>query len=180
MVEFCKLAETFEADAYEDPLSADGLPITAGFGSTINRDGHCFRLGDRVTENEAEYLIQRDVRAKYEELVNIPYWDSLLPGQQAALTDLDYNEGYGYKDGDHDSLDKLMSDAAKEMNQALKGRHWDKVGEILQKYDNKDQLGLSRRRYGEWLLWRGATPQNAYEKAWGMTSVAQINKAVLG
>jgi GH24 family phage-related lysozyme (muramidase) len=88
----------------------------------------------------------------------------MIPGQQAALLSLAYNKGTGNQDS---------------LNNALKNRNWNDIGQILQKYDNKDQLGLSRRRYAEWLLWRGATAQNAYQKAWGMNSVEQINKAVL-
>jgi lysozyme len=165
VVEFCKLTEAFEADAYEDPINADGLPITAGYGSTRNRDGNPFRLGDRLTQNEADHLLWRDVEEFYQRLTDTPYWDVMVPGQQAALTSLAYNKGTGNQDS---------------LNVALKNKHWNDVGEILQKYDNKDQLGLSRRRYAEWLLWRGATPKNAYEKAWRMSSVASINKAVVG
>lgn len=165
VTDFCKIAEAFSPDAYEDPLSEDGLPITAGYGSTINRDGKPFRLGDRITGNEAEWLVRRDVTSFYEALTDTPYWNEMTAGQQAALTSLAYNKGTGNQDS---------------LNACLKNKHWNDLGQILQKYDNKDQLGLSRRRYAEWLLWRGENAEAAYSKAWNMVSVEQINRAVLG
>lgn len=122
-------------------------------------------MGDRITRNEAEWLVRRDVTAKYNDLTDTPHWNEMTVGQQAALTSLAYNKG----EGNQDSL-----------NACLKNKHWNDVGQILQKYDNKDQLGLSRRRYAEWLIWRGESARVAYDKAWGMTSVVQINRAVLG
>lgn len=149
--EFCKLTESFEAIAYADPLNSDGLPITAGYGSTRRRDGSPFTLGEVITQEEADYLLMQDIQQFSDALLYTPYWAEMHSGQQAALISLAYNKGLSHQD----SLDA-----------ALKNRNWNDVGEILLKYTNGGQLGLMRRRKAEWLMWCGKTPQEAYRAAW--------------
>lgn len=55
-----KLIESFEGcvlHAYNDPASG-GLPITIGWGNTINKDGTRFKLGDTLTQDEADELLK--------------------------------------------------------------------------------------------------------------------------
>jgi hypothetical protein len=54
-----KLIKEFEGchlKAYPDPLSG-GLPITIGWGSTRKKDGSAFKLGDQITQQEADDLL---------------------------------------------------------------------------------------------------------------------------
>ncbi len=164
LTEFCKLTEKLALVAYPDPLAVDGKPVTNGFGSTQNRQSQRWQVGDKITENEANYLILRDVTEAYTPMSTIPHWDIMTAHQRAALADLNFNEGYAYGDGDHETLDR-----------ALFNCNWRDVGIALQLYDNNDELGLSRRRYAEWLMFRHArSPDAAYREAFSMDSVASI------
>lgn len=166
-VQLCVATEGVHTVAYKDPLSEDGEPITNGIGSTRNRAGQKWKVGDLITVDEAFWLLRRDVEAAYWPCESIPYWNELNAHQRAALADLNYNEGYAYGDGDHDALDGV-----------LKWKSWDKVGAAFQLYDNNDQLGLSRRRFAEWLLWQGIGPKEAYFTAWAKNSVQEIMEAI--
>jgi GH24 family phage-related lysozyme (muramidase) len=168
LTEFCKFAEGLELIAYEDPVNENGEPITAGFGSTKDLFGNPWKLGFEISKDIAVKCLRRDVDEAFQGLDQIPYWNELNAYQQAAIADLNFNEGYQYGDGDHDSLDL-----------ALKMREYKRVGVILQLYDNNDDLGLSRRRYAEWLMFREkARPEDAYFTAWGYNSVAEIMEAL--
>jgi GH24 family phage-related lysozyme (muramidase) len=168
LTEFCSITEDLALTAYKDPLSADGLPITNGYGSTRNEQGEPWIVGEVISRAEAIALLKRDVTEAYTPCKNIPFWHEMNAYQRAALADLNFNEGYSYKDGDHDSLDAVLGQKA-----------WGLVGRTLQMYDNNDSLGLSRRRFAEWLLFRkNFRPKNAYEQAWAMNSVENILRAI--
>jgi GH24 family phage-related lysozyme (muramidase) len=168
LTKFCQLTEDLALKAYPDPLSPDGIPVTIAFGSTRNLEGAPWRIGDRITEKEAIALLTRDATDAYMPCSSIPYWAEMTAHQRAALADLNFNEGYTYGDGDHDALDGV-----------LKFKNWDKFGAALQLYDNKDSLGLSRRRYAEWLMFsQNLGPKEAYFLAWRKESVAEIMEAI--
>jgi GH24 family phage-related lysozyme (muramidase) len=153
--------------AYEDPLSADGIPITNGYGSTKDLNGNLWVLGAKISEHIALQCLERDVDEAFQGL-DIPHWDKLSPYQQAALADLRFNTGFYYKDGKHDTLDLVLYRQA-----------YERVGFTLQMYDDKDQLGVSRRRFAEWLMFsKSMNPREAYEMAWAMNSVDEIMKEV--
>jgi GH24 family phage-related lysozyme (muramidase) len=166
--DLCKITEKLALIAYKDPVNKDGLPVTNGFGSVTNRAGELWQVGDRITINEAFWLLQRDIEAAYWPCATIPHWEEMNANQRAALADLNYNEGYTYGDGDHDSLDYAL----------LHRDYLEDLGRALQLYDNNDELGLSRRRYAEWRLWCGEHPEAAYEQAWAMDSVTAIMEAI--
>lgn len=169
VMQLCELTEGVHTVAYKDPANKDGLPITNGVGATRNRAGQKWEVGDRITVDEAFWLLRRDVAGAYWPCATIPYWSEMTAHQRAALADLNYNEGYSYQDGDHDSLDLV-----------LKIREYGRIGTILQLYDNNDHLGLSRRRFAEWLMFREkARPEDAYHTAWGINSVEEIMESIL-
>jgi GH24 family phage-related lysozyme (muramidase) len=167
--ELCILVEGVHTIAYKDPVNGDGLPITNGVGATRNRAGALWNEGDRISEAEARWLLHRNVEAAYWPCATIPHWEDMDAYQRAALADLNFNEGYTYGDGDHDSLDY-----------ALLNKDWlEDVGRALQLYDNNDSLGLSRRRYAEWLIFsQKMGPKEAYFTAWSKNSVAEIMEAI--
>ena len=54
-----KLIKEFEGcrlNAYPDPLSGN-LPITIGWGGTRKKDGSPFKMGDTITQAEADELL---------------------------------------------------------------------------------------------------------------------------
>jgi GH24 family phage-related lysozyme (muramidase) len=127
-----------------------------------------------ITQSEADewfaQILQRDF---WEPLQTVPFWQETGMGEgiRSALLSFAYNTGYVYGHKDFNRL-----------NGALKNRNWNDLGKVLILYRNPgsdSELGLARRRYGEYLLARGITAVNAKSKAWGMKSVEDILK-VLG
>ena len=150
-------------------MNEDGLPVTVGYGATRCLNGvSLWQVGDKITESEALALLKRDVLAAYAPMHTIPHWDIMTAHQRAALASLNFNEGYAYGDGDHDTLDRVLFN-----------RNWRDVGKALQLYDNNDVLGLSRRRYAEWLMFdQSKSPEDAYREAWNMKSVESIMRVI--
>ncbi len=91
--EIIRESESLELKAYKDPGSKDGLPITIGYGSTIDLDGKKFKLGDIITREHAECLLEWQVNHKAvtvdELLKNTP----VNQNQFDALVSLAYNIG---------------------------------------------------------------------------------------
>lgn len=56
--EGCKLK------AYKDPGTKDGIPYTVGYGSTTRPDGSSFKLGEVITQAEADNLLAWEVNKK--------------------------------------------------------------------------------------------------------------------
>jgi len=83
--------ESLKLDAYKDPGSKDGLPITIGWGSTRDANGQPIKLGTRWTKEQADAQFARDLE-KTEVRVR-----QLAPmttqGQFDALVSFDYNTG---------------------------------------------------------------------------------------
>lgn len=83
--EGCKLK------AYPDPATG-GLPITIGWGSTKKPDGSNFALGEEISQEVADMLldgyIQKNIVPVFDK---IPY--KLTDNQKCALASLIYNVG---------------------------------------------------------------------------------------
>lgn len=87
-----KRIESLRLDAYPDPGSKDGRPITIGYGSTTTMGGAAWHLGDRITEPEAVHLLRRDVTVA-EDAVNVHVRVPLTQAQFDALVSFAYNIG---------------------------------------------------------------------------------------
>lgn len=86
--------EGFRERAYPDPGSANGLPVTIGFGSTRWEDGSPIQLGQTVSRERAKHMMARELEAIEQtvgELVKVP----LTQGQFDALCSFVYNVGAG-------------------------------------------------------------------------------------
>lgn len=137
--------EGLRLEAYPDPGSADGLPITIGYGSTRRLDGSAWKLGDKITEAEATTLLRRDVsdaEVTVNRLVTVP----LTQGQFDALVSFVFNVGAGAFKGS--TLLRLLN-AGDYTGAAAQFARW-------VNNDGKPLSGLVRRRNAERAMFEGA------------------------
>jgi lysozyme len=145
-----KLIKEFEGchlNAYPDPLTG-GLPITIGWGSTRKKDGSHFKLGDTLTQQEADTLLIEQCKNEFlPSLRKIPHWNEMSDGKRGALLSFAYNLGAGfYGSGDFNTITKR-----------LKNKEWDLVPDALYLYRNPGsnvEAGLARRRKAEGESWK--------------------------
>lgn len=140
-----KRHEGVRLEAYPDPGSADGLPITIGYGSTRRMDGSAWKLGDKITEAEATTLLRRDVsdaEVTVNRLVTVP----LTQGQFDALVSFVFNVGAGAFKGS--TLLRLLN-AGDYTGAAAQFARW-------VNNDGKPLAGLVRRRNAERAMFEGA------------------------
>lgn len=83
--------EQLRLDAYEDPGSDNGLPITIGWGSTRDEQGRPIKLGTRWTKERADARFAADL-ADEEALVN-RVAPVTTQNQFDALVSFQYNTG---------------------------------------------------------------------------------------
>jgi len=129
-------------DAYYDPQSGN-LPITIGFGCTKKRDGSNWKIGDRITKQEAEDLLMTQLENHYLPLMNkIPCWNELNANQQGAILSFAYNLGpYFYGSSGFESMTRV-----------LKEKSWGEIEATFLKYRSPGtsvEAGLKRRRQAE-------------------------------
>lgn len=91
MESLIKKYEGCRLTAYPDPLTKCE-PYTIGWGSTVDKDGKPFKLGDSISQEMADalltdYLIKNIVPV----FKKIPY--NLTTGQKSAIASLCYNVG---------------------------------------------------------------------------------------
>ena len=132
--------------AYNDPLTG-GLPITIGWGSTKDFDGNLFKIGMRITQYDADQLLEHSIENEYlPKLKQIPYWNEMNENQQGALLSFAYNLGANfYGSPDFNTITRV-----------LKNKEWNKVPDALYLYHNPGtnvSEGLKRRRKAEGDLW---------------------------
>jgi lysozyme len=145
-----KLIKEFEGchlKAYPDPLTG-GLPITIGWGSTRKKDGSAFKLGDILTQQEADALLIEQCKNEFlPALRKIPHWNEMSDGKRGALLSFAYNLGAGFYGGDNFNT----------ITRTLKNKEWDKVPDALYLYRNPGsnvEAGLARRRKAEGESWK--------------------------
>jgi len=145
-VELIKKFEGCHLKSYYDPLTG-GLPITIGWGSTVRMNGETFKIGEKITQAEADALLYESLLKKYlPNLERIPHWNEMNDNQRGALLSFAYNLGaYFYGSPDFSTITRV-----------LKNREWSKVPDALYLYRNPGtsvEAGLSRRRIEEGNLW---------------------------
>eukprot|EP01108_Squamamoeba_japonica_P000630 TRINITY_DN1217_c0_g2_i5.p2 TRINITY_DN1217_c0_g2~~TRINITY_DN1217_c0_g2_i5.p2 ORF type:complete len:594 (+),score=337.58 TRINITY_DN1217_c0_g2_i5:192-1973(+) len=93
-VELIKQFEGLYLKVYPDPLSG-GRPYTVGYGSTRRRNGAPFRLGERISKQEAEDLLIYQLETDYMPYMarRIPTWKDMNSNQRGALVSFGYNLG---------------------------------------------------------------------------------------
>ena len=146
-IELIKEFEGLHLEAYPDPLSGN-LPITIGWGSTKDIDGTRFELGDKISREKADMLLEQQLKYNYFDVLEktIPFWDEMNDNQHGALLSFAYNLGarfYGSQDFN-------------TISRVLREKEWSKVPDALYLYRNPGtnvEAGLSRRRIAEGNLW---------------------------
>jgi lysozyme len=146
-VELIKQFEGCYLEAYPDPLTGD-KPITIGWGCTKRRDGGEWKLGDSITQQEADELLILQLQQDYlPSLEKIPIWKELNENQRGALLSFAYNLGKSFFD----------SPNFQTITKVLRDRQWEKVPEALMLYCNPGTNvteGLRRRRKAEGDMWK--------------------------
>jgi lysozyme len=144
-----KLIKEFEGcvlQAYYDPHTG-GLPITIGWGSTKNMNGNPFKITDKITQQQADELLEYQVRNQYlPPLTKIPYWNEMNDEMRGALLSFAYNLGANF----------YGADGFATITKTLKEKSWHLVPEALYRYRNPGssvEKGLARRRRAEGSLW---------------------------
>ena len=145
-MELIKEFEGCKLSAYVDPHTG-GLPITIGWGSTKDRRGQSFHLGNKISQEEADSLLNLQLQNCYlPPLKKIPYWNEMTDNQRGALLSFSYNLGADfYGNSNFNTITKV-----------LKNKEWTKVPEALKLYRNPGtnvEAGLLRRRIAEGNLW---------------------------
>lgn len=135
--------ETCKLEAYPDPGSKDGKPITIGWGSTRDRNGKTIALGARWTQSEADAQFECDIQKYATEVANVIGDAPTTQNQFDALVSFHYNTGAiatatltkKHKAGDYEGA-------------AAEFARWNKN-------DGRVMAGLTRRRAAEAALYRG-------------------------
>jgi len=145
-----KLIKEFEGchlKAYPDPLTGN-LPITIGWGSTRKKDGSHFKMGDTLTQAEADALLIEQCKNEFlPALRKIPHWNEMSDGKRGALLSFAYNLGAGFYGGSNFNT----------ITKRLKNKEWDLVPDALYLYRNPGsnvEAGLARRRKAEGEAWK--------------------------
>jgi lysozyme len=132
--------------AYPDPLTGN-LPITIGWGSTRKRNGQPFKLGETITQVEADDLLEYDIETRFlPSLQKIPYWSEMNDNQRGALLSFAYNLGAGF----------YGNSGFNTISRNLREKDWKAIPETLKLYRNPGsnvEVGLLRRRSAEGKLW---------------------------
>ena len=134
--EGCKLS------AYVDPGSGS-LPITIGWGTTLDQKGKPFKLGDEVSQYAADCLLEKEIDEKALGVSNLLGKKVLTQNQFDSLVCFSYNVGIGAL-GKSTLLKKVLISPNDPTikDEFLK---WDKsTGKVL--------AGLKKRRLAEWNL----------------------------
>jgi lysozyme len=141
-VELIKEFEGCRLKAYPDPLTGN-KPITIGWGSTKKMDGGEWRLGDAITQQQADELLIHQLENHYlPSLQKIPCWSELNENQQGALLSFGYNLGANF----------YGRNGFKSITRVLNDRDWLLLPAVLPLYCNPGsnvEKGLKRRRLAE-------------------------------
>ena len=145
-VDLIKQFEGCHLESYPDPLTGN-LPITIGWGSTRKRNGQPFKLGEKITQVEADDLLEYDIETIFlPSLRKIPYWNEMNDNQRGALLSFAYNLGAGFYGNRNFNT----------ITRNLREKNWKAIPETLKLYRNPGtdvEVGLLRRRASEGKLW---------------------------
>lgn len=154
-VELIHRYESLRLDAYPDPGSRNGLPVTIGWGSTSDLNGKPIQLGARWTKEQADAKFAQDL-ARFEAGVSQLIGDA--PTSQAqfdALVSFAYNVGL---DIDDDTKAEGLGDSTL-LKHHVAGDYAGAAAEFGKWVfnDGKRLRGLERRRADEADMYRSGS-----------------------
>ena len=145
-IDLIKEFEGCHLKAYPDPKTG-AAPITIGWGSTRRPDGSTFRLGQIITQKQADEYLMYDIWNRFlPALKKIPYWNEMNENQRGALLSFSYNLGANF----------YGSSGFNTISKVLRKKKWSDVPKVLKLYRNPGtnvEKGLLRRRIAEGALW---------------------------
>ncbi|WP_414576546.1 glycoside hydrolase family protein [Anabaena sp. CCY 9402-a] len=134
--EGCKL------QVYPDPRTK-GKPYTIGWGATRKKDGSEWKLGEKITQQEADELLILQLERDYlPPLEKIPGWQDLNAYQKGAILSFAYNLGANF----------FGAKNFETITRVLQNQLWDGIETTLALYRNPGsqvEEGLKRRRLAE-------------------------------
>lgn len=157
-VDLIKAFEGSRLEAYPDPKTG-GEPITIGWGSTRDRNGRPFKLGDRITQQEADELLMTQITRTYlPPQSRIPGWNTMNENQQGAILSFAYNLGANF----------FGARGFETISRVLRNQEWHNIEPALILYRNpgsRVEEGLLRRRLSEANVFLAGTPGVALSAA---------------
>lgn len=137
-----ELISQFEGCHLNSYLCPAGVP-TIGWGSTRYPDGSRVRLGQSISQQRADELLNHEIERIAKVLEeNIPYWDEMNINQKSALISFGYNLGaYFYNGSSFGTISRV-----------LRSKSWDQIPNAMLLYRNPGthfEAGLKRRRIAE-------------------------------
>lgn len=137
------LIKRFEGCKLKAYLCSAGVP-TIGYGATYYKDGTKVKLGDKITQEEADELLNWMVDNEYEPFVKKVVTSEINPYQTDALSSFAYNCGTGNLK--KSTLLKKVNADPNDPAIANEFAKWNKSkGQVL--------AGLTRRRKAETTLY---------------------------
>lgn len=141
-VDLIKIFEGCRLEAYPDPKTG-AEPITIGWGSTRDRNGRPFRLGDRITQQEADELLMAQITRTYlPPQARIPGWSAMNDNQRGTILSFAYNLGANF----------FGARGFETISRVLRNQEWRDIEAALILYRNpgsRVEEGLLRRRLSE-------------------------------
>lgn len=134
-----KKYEGLMLSAYVDPGTGN-LPITIGYGSTMRPTGIRFKLGEKITMQEAEDFLKWEVNNKAKVVDGFLQNLKLSQNQFDALVSFTYNVGVGNLRSS--TLMRKVKNDPNDISISLEFAKWNKAG-------GKVLKGLVNRRAAE-------------------------------
>lgn len=143
--------ESFKTQAYKDPGSSNGLPITIGWGSTSDLQGRAIKLGDVWTREYGDAKFAQDIAVRELQLNTLLGGKPTTQNQFDALMSFAYNVGM---DLDKDGKAEGLGDSTL-LRKHLAGDFAGAKAEFAKwnKNDGEVMAGLVRRRAEEAALY---------------------------
>ena len=123
-----------------------GVP-TIGYGNTRYPEGQNVRLGEKISQQRAEEMLNLEIERTAEILeTDVPFWKSMSSNQKSALISFAFNVGayfYGLP-------------GFRTISRVLENHEWNQVPDALLLYRNPGshfEEGLRRRRIEEGRIW---------------------------
>lgn len=138
--ELIKSFEGLSLAAYKDPGSANGLPITIGYGTTMYDDGRKPKLGDVITKDRAQFLLEWEVNNKAKSVAAFLSKTNIKQCQFDGCVSFAYNCGVGAFQ--RSTLLKKIKANPNDPSIRAEFLKWNKAG-------GKTMKGLIRRRTAE-------------------------------